>query len=171
MYAIAKHNCFNSGIAEVGDCVEANKPSQYVIKLTGSLPKCNIETRGIDHSLVCAHSLPFPKQKPETSCDDFIMLYRGSDNLNPAFWSVEVSKGEKAVLKTLSIEAAAKLYDELPQRLSDKNYLFAPGVFKRQQEQLQKSNSDFKESEKQRIKDAERAKEGPMTRMMRDGLS
>ena len=161
MKAICKQYCFFGGIAEVGDIVEANKPSQYVIKLTGPLPKCNIETRGIDHSLVCGHNLEFPKCKPETACNDFEMLYRGSDNLNPTFWSVTVTEGSKAVLKVLSLDVAQKLYDELPSKLSDRNYLFSPEAYKLSAEYLNQANASLKKAERERLGDVKPSRQGP----------
>ena len=169
MKALCKQNCFNGGIAEVGDIIKVENLNEYLVKIEGKLPKCSIETRGPEPALVCAHNLPFPKCKHETAADDFEMLYRSHEKSPVEFWSITVTEGTKAVLKVLSLEAAAKLFDKLPQKLTDRNYLFSFDVFKRQQEQLQKSNSDFKQSERERIEAAEMAAEGPRGRMMAKG--
>ena len=171
MYAIAKHNCFNSGIAEVGDIIKVEKLNEYLLKIEGKPPKCGIETRGATPALVAAHDLPFPKCKPETSCNDFTVLYRSYEKLSVvSFWSIIVSRGKTATVKVLSIEAAAKLYDDLSQKLSDRNYLFNEVAYKRSVKQNDQVNADFQKSEKERMKAAEIAKMGPHERFTK-GIS
>ncbi|MBN2323137.1 MAG: hypothetical protein JXQ30_05325, partial [Spirochaetes bacterium] len=76
MLAIVKEYSIFHGPCEVGDVVQVEKPSEYMIKLDGKLPKSFVETRGIEPAQVCAYDLPFQKRKIGAAADTFIMLYR-----------------------------------------------------------------------------------------------
>lgn len=160
MYAVIKKYCIYHGPCEVGDVVETEKCSEYMVKIEGK-PKCNVETRGPEPAYICAHNLPFPKRKTGTSCDDFIVLYRSFYKLPVAFWSITVSGGKTATLKVLNANAAATLFDKLPQKVVGRDFLFDPTAFQRQQKQDQQANADFKEAEKERLGDVSPPKRGP----------
>ena len=161
MKALCKQNCFNGGIAEVGDVLEVVDLNEYLVKIEGKLPKCSIETRGPEPALVYTHNLPFPKCKHETAADDFEMLYRSHEKSPVEFWSITVTEGTKAVLKVLSLDVAQKLYDELPSKLSDRNYLFSPEAYKLSAEYLNQANASLKKAERERLGDVKPSRQGP----------
>ncbi|MBN2325378.1 MAG: hypothetical protein JXQ30_16740, partial [Spirochaetes bacterium] len=134
MYTVVKQYCIFHGSCEVGDVVQVEKPSEYMVKLDGRLPKCGIETRGIEPAQVCAYDLPFQKRKIGAAADTFIMLYRSCPKCAVEFWSISVSKGMKATIKILDTKAAAKLFDELPVKALSRTFLFSPAAYRREVE-------------------------------------
>lgn len=153
MYAIVKKYSIYHGPCEVGDVVEVKEPNEHMVRIEASKwPEVNISTSGSNPALVCATDLPFPRRKPHTEAERFVVLYRSPRGSIQEFWSVTVKK-DRATLSVLNANQAKKLFDKLPQQLTFRNYLFDPVAYLRQQEQLQQANADFRQSEKERLGD------------------
>ncbi len=166
MYFIAQKYCFFSGILQVSDvCKAEKKPNEYVIEINGTLPKSEIQTRGISPAIICAHNLPFEKRKVGAAFNDFTVLYTNPDkSFVSEFWTITVIKG-KAMLKIISIKDAERLYDQLPKKIQNRNFLFSPEAYKRDVKSTADANRNLKEAEKERIKAAEKAAKGPLERL------
>jgi len=166
MFSIVKKYCISEGPCNIGDVLEV-KPNEHMVKVTAEKkPETNLLTRGVDPARVAAHDLPFDRRMngKYAFADDFQMLYASCQGCPLEFWTIAVTKGEKAVLKLLSADEAEKLFNELPQKLYSHTFLFDPGRYERQLEADRTANAEMKEQEKERREQEEWEALGPLGR-------
>jgi hypothetical protein len=178
LYFIAKRWCIFHDVCKVGDVVQVDQVEKYnkenFVEILGKVPSTILLTRGARPASVAAHNLQFVRVKPETSSDDFTMLYmsdfapQGSkkEKLDaPVFWSIKVTKGTKAVLDILDVKSAAKLYDSLPNKVANRNYIFDAAASKRDAIQQRKEQDAQKKREAEERRARELEEMGPLGRM------
>ena len=164
MFSIVKRYCISEGPCNIGDVLEV-KPNEHMVKVTAEKkPKTNLLTRGTNSARVAAHNLPFDRRMINAAADDFTFLYVSCEKCPQEFWSITVMKGEKATLKLLTTDQAAKVFTGLPQKLYPSNFLFRPEMYERQVKAVRDANTTLKEAEKERLEQAEWEALGPLGR-------
>ena len=165
--SIVKRYCICGGPCNLGDVLETT-PNEHMIEVTvKKKPMANILTRGTGSARVVAHDLSLDRRKIGSAADDFKMLYASCQGCPLEFWTIEVTKGEKAVLKLLTTDQAEKLFNELPQKLYSHTFLFDPERYKRQVEIDRNADAKMKGQERREIEQAEWNAMGPFERMDR----
>ena len=158
MYAVVKLPCIHGELAQYLEVITAEESSECIVKVTAEeWPEGNIETRGVNLTLLCAHNLPFDRRTPDKGpVESFIALYM---TVERQLFSIEYD-GKKAVLKVLDFDTAKKLYQELPQKLLPIDYLFNLETFQRNA-RLDKVNAESqRDAEVQVEKELEEYKRG-----------
>lgn len=169
MISISKRYCISDGPCNIGDVIEV-EPNEHMVGVTAKKkPKTNLLTRGINPARVVAHNLPFDRRMigKDAFADNFKMLYASGQDSPTEFWSITVTKGEKAILKLLSADEAAKLFNELPRKLYPHTFLFNPERYKREIAAVRTANEDLKVAERERLEQEEWNSLSPYERMDR----
>ena len=162
--SIVKRYCICGGPCNIGDVLETT-PTEYMVEVTvKKKPMANILTRGTGSARVVSNDLSLDRRKIGSAADDFQMLYASGQGCPLEFWSITVTKGEKAVLKLLPINEAEELFNELPQKLYPSNFLFRPEMYERQVKAVRDANMTLKEAERERLEQAEWEALGPLGR-------
>ena len=149
MYAIVKQHCISNGPAMYLDIVSTDEASWCLIPITAErFPIGNIETRGVNLTVLCAHNLPFNRRSADWKikpAENFTALYMTNGR---ELFSIKYD-GKKAVLTILDVDGAEKLYQELPQKLLPGNYIFDPATYKVQVKRDQENSDSRKAAEKE----------------------
>ena len=162
--SIVKRYCICGGPCNIGDVLETT-PTEYMVEITAKkTPRSNLLTRGANPARVVAHDLAFDRRKIGSAADDFKMLYASCQGCPLEFWTITVTKGEKATLKLLAIDEAEKLFIELPQKLYSHTFLFDPERYKRQAAEDRAANMTLKAEERERREVEEWNALGPLGR-------
>lgn len=158
MYAVIKMPCISNGPARFLEIIKTDEASWCKVPITAEKWPGNIETRGPNPALLCAHNLPFDRRSVDwriKPTGGFSALYMNSGR---ELFSI-VYNGKRALLKILDIDKAKNLYQELPQKLLPENYVFDPAAHQAEAKNINQANSDAKEREKERAEELEEYKQ------------
>ena len=158
MYAVVKRPCIHGEEAQYLEIIKAEESSECIVSITvKKWPEGNIETRGVNPTLLCAHNLPFDRRTPDKGpVDNFTALYMTNRR---ELFSIKYD-GKKALLEILNFDKAKKLYQGLSQKLLPDNYVFDPAAYQAEAKNINQANTDLRASEKRKAEELEEYKKG-----------